>query len=185
MILPSLLRLVAVVLLLGAGGCVRTAIREHVAATDFHGELKRIFVLNTLDQAFAAGLPTDFATAVQAELARCGVSSVIYRPDAMQLDAEAKLHGELQNFRPDAVLTMRFAVQSRYNGDVRAGTYLLRLQDVAEKRDIWRAEMTLASSASFLTDRSSAGVMFADRMVRQMAADAVLTGCPPVAPEKA
>lgn len=178
MISPS--RCAALLSLLAVGGCVRAAVRDHVAATDFHGALGRIFVLNTLDGAFAADLPARFAAAIQADLGRCGVTALVFRPDAMQLDAEAKLREAIQAFRPDAILTLRFAVQSRYDGDVRAGTYIVRLQDVAERRDLWRAEMVLSSSASFVTDRSGAGALFADRLVRQMAEDRVLTGCPPM-----
>lgn len=167
-------------LLLALAGCaVRVNVGDHRAASDYRGEPKRIFVINRLDPTFSGTLESNFATAMRADLERCGVASLIHQPDSMELDAEAKVRAKLASFKPDSVLNIVQTVRYSYDGDIRAGTYNVSLRDMAQQRDIWKARVVLSATA--FADRAPAGGRFAATIIKQMTADGVLKSCPPTA----
>ena len=154
---------------------------EHVKAQDYGGNPKRIFVFNELDTHFDRRAADGFGPAIQAELARCGVASAAYRRNSMQLDSEAKLRAAMLDFKPDAVLDMRQSDRHSFDGDVRAGTYVLTLRDLSQKRDVWKASMILGSGSRLFVSRAPAGAEFAAGIVGQLSRDGVLASCPPLA----
>lgn len=159
--------------------CVRVGVNSHIAAQDYVGSPKRIFVVNALDSSFSPNAPDSFAGEIQIDLRRCGVESVIYRPDSMELNAEARAQAALLRLRPDATLSMRQATryESQYH-EATSGLYVLTLHDAVQKRDIWKARMTLGSGSSLFVDRAQAGAVFARAVVKQMVSDGVLKTCP-------
>ncbi len=170
-------RCVAIVAAL-LSGCVRVNVAQHTVASDYVGEPTRILVINSLDNEFAGNVVDGFAVAVQADLSRCGVTSAVFRPDNMQLDAEAKFQAAVRELKPDAVLYMSQTVKGLYSGEVRSGIYILSLRDVAQKRYVWKARLGLGAGARFLGGRSHAGEDFAAAVVKQLSADRVLKACP-------
>lgn len=159
--------------------CVRVGVNSHIAAQDYAGSPKRIFVFNALDNSFSPNAPDSFAGEIQIDLRRCGVEAVIYRPDSMQLNAEATGQAAWLRLRPDAVLNIRQATrhENQY-GEALSGVYVLTLRDTGQKRDIWKARMTLGSGSSLFVDRAQAGAVFARALVKQMVSDGVLKTCP-------
>ena len=171
----------AIVLFLSA--CVQVRMGEHVKAEDYGGSPKRIFVFNELDARFDPRAAAGFGPAIQAELARCGVASAVYRRNSMQLDAEAKLRAAMLNLKPDSLLDMRQSERFLYEGEVRSGTYILTLRDLRQKREVWKASMSLGSGSRLFVDRAWAGAEFAASVVGQMSRDGLLKSCPPPAPK--
>ncbi|MGI4975845.1 MAG: hypothetical protein ACRYG6_02765 [Janthinobacterium lividum] len=173
-------RCVAVAALL-LSGCVRVNVAQHTVASDYVAEPTRILVINSLDAEFARNVVDSFATAIQADLSRCGVASAVFRPDNMQLNAEANFQTAVRDLRPDAVLYMTQAVRGSRDGEVRYGTYILSLRDVAQNRYVWKARVGLGAGSRLFVDRSHAGADFAAAIVKQLSTDRVLKACPAMA----
>ncbi len=164
-------------------GCVGVSVNGHIAAKDYAKSPKRILILNRLDEQFEASMPQLFADAIVPALARCSVSALVYRPDAMELDAEAKLAAAIAKFDPDTVLNINQTRRLLQDGQVRSGFYVLTLSDLSQKRFIWKADIGVGASARFLADRRVAGGNFADEVVRSLAGDAIIKTCPPFPPK--
>jgi hypothetical protein len=142
-------------------------------------------IINNLDASFDESLPDTFAATIVPILASCKVDAVIYTPNTLQLDAEAKLKASLDSHKADTLLLIRQTVRNIFNGDVRSGRYILTLRDITQNRDVWKATMSVGASARLLAERSKTGAKFADQLVRQLAADGVLKFCPPFPPTPA
>lgn len=179
--MAKLTRYIACAAAFALAACVRVSVGEHVKAQDYNGDPKRMFVSNALDTRFDARAADGFGSDIRAELARCGVTSTVYRRDSLQLDAEAKLRDAMLTFRPDTVLDMRQSERFSYDGEARSGTYVLTLRDLGQKRDIWKANMGLGAGSRLYVNRAPAGAEFAAGVVGQMSQDGVLKSCPPPA----
>jgi hypothetical protein len=163
-------------------GCVNVNVGKHVAASDYTGEVKRIAIFMPDDETFGSGFdknfPASFKQAVQAGLGACGVASLVYQVDPMQLDGLAKAKAALAAFQPGNTLLIQHTYRFLMNGEERGETYVFTLSDIAQHRDIWKGTVGIGASAGFLADRSQTGAVLAEKMLRQMADDAVLRNCP-------
>ena len=166
-------------------GCVHVDVGKHVAASDYAGDVKRIAIVMPNDEVFGSGFdqnfPASFKQGVQAGLEACGVASLVYQVDPMQLDGPAKAKAGLAAFQPGNLLLIQHTNRFLVNGEERGETYVVTLNDMAQHRDIWKGTVGIGASAGFLADRSHTGATLAEKMLRQMADDAILRHCPPAA----
>ncbi len=182
MVWPRLAPLCAVLLV---AGCVNVEVGKHVAASDYDREVKRVAVLMPTDDTFASGfagsLSATFKQEVQSELGSCGVATLVYQLDPMELDGPAKAKAALAAFQPSNLLAVQHTNRFQVNGEERGETYVFTLNDLAQKRDVWKGTIGIGASSQLFADRSHAGTTLADKLIRQMAADNVLRTCPPPA----
>jgi len=176
-------------LILTVTACTNVRVGQHVAASDYAGSPKRIFIVNRMDASFSESLPGEFAAAAEQMFANCNVAVLVYRPEAMELNAEAKVKAAILNFRPDSTLTIQQTLQLRTNGDVNRGEYLVTLHDLPLHRDVWRGAISASATSyavagGFLADRSKVGGIVADQLIRTMAGDNIIKTCPPFPPER-
>ena len=145
--------------------------------------MKRVAILMPNDEAFGSGFnrnfPASFKQGVQAGLDACGVASLVYQVDPMQLDGPAKAKAALEAFKPGNTLLVQHTNRFLVNGEERGETYVFTLNDLAQHRDVWKGTVGIGASSGFLADRSQSGATLAQKMLRQMADDAVLRTCPP------
>ena len=168
--------LLASLALLPLAGCVSVSVGPHVASNDYTGQPRRMFVINSIS---GAGSPAsdNYAAAIKADLARCNVDAMVYRPDGALQNAMGETMRVLRDFNPDTVLNMRRTVRYAGSSAVPDGTYVFTLRDVATRRDIWKATVEIAGGLGRPGDLSQVGGEASRTVVRQMSADGVLKSC--------
>ena len=161
-------------------GCVNVNVGKHVAASDDTGEVKRVAILMPTDEAFGSGFnrnfPASFKQGIQAALRACGVASLVYQLDPVQLDGPAKAAAALAAFRPGNTLIVQHTERFLSHGKERAETYVFTLNNLEQHREVWKGTVGVGT---LLADRSKVGATLADKLIRLMADDAVLRTCPP------
>lgn len=177
------LQFAALALLIGTTACSTVNIGEHTAASNYEGSPQRIFILNQLDNFQHKSLPEDFATAIEPALAKCNVEATVYRPNSMELDAEAKLRAAVQLFKPDAVLSLQLTHRLFQGMSIQNESYTVTLYDALQKRQVWHEEIYTRGQMGFPYKDVVVGSLLADQLLRTMAADNIIKTCPPFPPE--
>jgi hypothetical protein len=164
--------------LLALAACSSVTVNDHIAAADYSGDPKRIFVFTSLDRNFAENLADSFAAALVAELARCGATAAVFPVDTLQLDMERKRRAAIDSFKPDTLMSVRLAERRlAAGGRPISGTYSVGMLDRKQNREVWKA--TISVSVAEFAIRSGIGAAFAATLVGQMEAEGVLKTCPP------
>ena len=164
--------------LLAVTACVSVSVTEHAAVTDLGAPPARILVLSPLDDTFAHDFSGSMADALRSGLLACSVDALVYSPNSLRLDSTQTLAEVAAGFKPDAIMNIKLARSLFFRGEEARELVNLTLFSVLQKRELWKARITL-DAGSRLSDRSKAGELFAARVIRQLAADGVLKNSPP------
>jgi hypothetical protein len=173
--MKALSRLAFLLAAMMTAGCTHLSMRGHVAASDYTANPTRIYVLNGLDERFSPAMPQQFNDAFTAAIAPCGVSTAAYRASGLQLNVGSTIEAQLKEFGADAVLVIRQTERVYYEGQVVRMAYVATLNDVAQKREVWKADFTMGGGA--FADKSGLGPRLANMIVRRLGEDKIVKTC--------
>lgn len=175
---PIHLGLPLLLLVLSACAPPSATVDTEKTAAGYDGIPKRMFVSARLDRGVEPDITQDFIATMQADLARCGVTADIYVPDAVELDAAARIREQVRRLQPDTLLSVRETVREISGLDSSVGgRYLAVLTDLHTRREVWLASVQL-EMGNPLAGRHGGGIVFADALVQHMSQSGVLRSCP-------
>lgn len=175
---PTYLGLPVLLLVLSACGHPTATIGTEKTAAGYDGTPKRMFVSARLDRGVEPDITQDFIATMQSDLARCGVTADIYVPDAVELDAAARIRERVRQLQPDTLLSVSETVREISGVDSSVGGhYLAILTDLQTRREVWVAGVQL-EMGSPLAGRHGGGIVFADTLMQHMSRSGVLRSCP-------
>jgi len=132
---------------------------------------------------FAGTLYTAFVSSTQRRLESCGLTVTTLEYDPLDLDMKQKIAQTLQKSDPNAVVTV---VRNGGNlvtgsGGVSGDLYFnAEAFDKLRSKSLWKARINYHMiTKNMFADDTQSGERFAAQLVARMAADRLVTGCPP------
>ena len=119
-----------------------------------------------------------FVAGLQSRLATCGVQSMLFTADALDLDADQQLTKLVAENHVGAIMTISPGPNNSVGPAESSLQFQLRILDVPSNKTIWSA-LSYLHITNLAVDHSATGVQFATRVVSRLRADHVLKGCPP------
>src|SRR5215510_13948992 len=146
--------------------------------------IKRIVMYyNAKSPHFAGTLYTAFVSSTQRRLESCGLTVTTLEYDPLELDMKQKIAQTLQKSDPNAVVTV---VRNGGNlvtgsGGVSGDLYFnAEAFDKLRSKSLWKARINYHMiTKNMFADDTQSGERFAAQLVARMAADRLVTGCPP------
>ncbi|HEX7026645.1 MAG TPA: hypothetical protein VF268_05345 [Gammaproteobacteria bacterium] len=173
----------AVIMLICLGGCASggATFSSKINAENMIPIKKLFFLTNAKNKYFNETLNAGFETSLKQNLDTCGVDALIYQYDKMDLDFKANLKKSMDEYAPDALMTMRSNGGNVVTGSGgNSGTlyFDLHIVDAQTQKVIWisRLGYRFLTANMFSSDRAS-GERLGDELYNRLVTDGILQGC--------
>jgi hypothetical protein len=173
---PTPRLLITLLLAALASGCVKRSAIDSNKAGDYTAQPHRMLIITAMGPELQPEHYKIFSDKLLARIQECGTTTELVTRSGLELDKTA-LVNTIQAFNPDATLNVVETSYAQTGGYINQINYMLRIDDVASQRTVWKAQVALQPAYTAIA-LEPAGAVLAMVIAQRLETDRILLACP-------